>query len=166
MASFNEFVELELPKRPFAETDAPAPGYVAVRDDNMLAPRKMKWVAPESIGTPSYVEMTAAMPLSGQRVIAAGPDGKAVYADSADATLANCVVGVSVGAADADTIVRVQVSNEMVEPGWSWTPGAVYVGTDGVPTQVVPTAGFSMVIGVATTPSTLVINKQLPIIKL
>lgn len=43
MSGFTDFVTIELPKRPFVETDG-APGQMLVRSDNPLAARQLVWV--------------------------------------------------------------------------------------------------------------------------
>lgn len=42
MATFDEFVQIELPRRPFADTDG-LPGQIPVRSNNPLAKRELVW---------------------------------------------------------------------------------------------------------------------------
>lgn len=116
-------------------------------------------------GDGSTVTFVAATALGGHRIVAAAFNGKAKYADNSDTSTANNVLGMTVGAAAQDASVVVQQSGELVEPSWSWEEAKpVFCGASGVPTQIPPTSGFSLVIGVATSPTSIAIGVKQPII--
>jgi len=45
MAGFNDFIQTELPKRPFTNEDG-VPGQLLARSTNLLAPREAIWIDP------------------------------------------------------------------------------------------------------------------------
>ncbi|MFW5923414.1 MAG: hypothetical protein ACOCSQ_03410, partial [Planctomycetota bacterium] len=49
------------------------------------------------------------------------------------------VAGMTITAADAGEDVKIQSVGEYSDGSWNWEPGLVYVGSDGKPTQTVPT---------------------------
>ncbi len=103
-------------------------------------------------------EWIAARALSGHRVLAAINAVHVDYADAADLSLRNRIIGVSAGAASAGAPVMVFNAGMMNFNGWSWVAGApVFLGAGGALTQVLPASpsAFSIVIGRALAPDTL-----------
>lgn len=109
----------------------------------------------------------AAVAVSGHRVLALDPDGRAVYASSADAQQALRIAGVSLNAAAAGDTVNVQVSGLVEHVGWAWTPDQpVYVGLTGDLVQAAPVgAVFVAVLGLALSPTRVFLDPQ-PVIYL
>ena len=108
---------------------------------------------------------TAASALSGHRIVRGARDAL-TYASAADPTHGDDVQGLTLGAAGAGEPVTVQDGDEVTEPSWSWTPlDPVFLGLDGLLTQDVPgdTLAFSMSIGFATTPTSMVLRLDPPI---
>jgi hypothetical protein len=100
--------------------------------------------------------------LRGIRINAAG---KAVYASSANLADANTVLGVSITAASLGSTVILVTSGEIENAEWNWTPSApIYLGVDGVLTQVPPISEFVQCIGNATTAKKMKVNIQTAII--
>lgn len=96
----------------------------------------------------------AGEPLGGHRVVYAS--GSTVrYADGADASTAAQVVGVTTQAADSGTPIIVQRVGRMTEATWAWTPGPVFLGANGLPTQTTPQSGVYLQIGAALDATTL-----------
>lgn len=90
---------------------------------------------------------TAGMALSKGRAgrVAAGV---AIYADAAAGSRSQ--IGVFVTDAAMGEPVRIQWGGIATDTGWAWTADLpVYVGTNGVLTQVLPGTGFAMSVGVA-----------------
>jgi hypothetical protein len=109
-------------------------------------------------GGSSFLAKTASYPISGHRAIAAAFDGRAIYADSDDITLASSVLGISIGAASENNTVYIQQSDEMVEPSWNWQEHKpVFCGPNGTLTQTAPTAGFCLILGIATSATSVVV---------
>lgn len=160
MAGFNDFIQTELPLRPFVQNDGVA-GQILVRSGNPLAVREMIFVdAPTSgAGSNTSLSLIADVNLSGHRAIALTAEGKAIYADH---TLSHSavVIGITTGAAMAGATATVQTSGKLTEPSWNWVPGIVYVGTSGGLTQTAPTVGFVMAIGTALSATEIFIQKQ------
>ena len=98
--------------------------------------------------------------IGGHRAVTVGADGKAYLASPVEAQ-AQAVFGVTTGAALAGAVVVIQCAGEQVEPAWSWTPGPVWLGTDGVLTQVVPTVGAAVLIGTAGGPTSLTVAPRI-----
>ena len=89
--------------------------------------------------------------------------GRAVNGQSLYPNLTNefeLVLGITKTSALAGEVVEVQTSGFYTEPGWSFTLGPVYVGLNGVLTQVAPTSGLLVIIGYAVTANKLFIDKQ------
>ncbi len=111
------------------------------------------------------LSMPAQGALSGHRVMRGTGDGHVQYASSADVLDAPVVLGISTGAAADGAPISVQYAGEMIEPSWSWTPGLpIFCGVGGVLTQVNPSTGFSLVVGVASTPTVIVVGIKQPIV--
>jgi len=91
--------------------------------------------------------------------------GRVYYADNTELTGANVLLGVSKGAAVEDALVTIQTLGLMTEPSWAWAPDQpVFVGVNGLLTQAVPVAGFSLMVGFATSPTQIFIGLKMPII--
>lgn len=102
--------------------------------------------------------MTAGESLSALRAVTTDGSGNAVYASND--TLANAqVVGITLGAASAGASVGVKTFGTMTDAGWTWTKGAVYLGTNGQLTQTAPTSGAIVVqVGRALTATQLFVD--------
>ncbi len=113
----------------------------------------------------AFVPLKASGALGGQRVVRAAFPGYVRYADSSLAADANHVVGISLNAAVDGATVNVAASGEIVEPTWNWEPDMpVFVGLEGRLTQTPPAAGFSLVVAVATSPTSVVVGVKQPIV--
>lgn len=112
----------------------------------------------------STLSLTAAIAIGGHRLVTTDASGHAIYADATIPTHANCVVGMSIGAAASGATVSVQSSGELSDPSFSYTPGQVlFLGSDGLVATNAPTSGFSLVIGYAETATTIFLNIGQPI---
>lgn len=107
--------------------------------------------------------VTAAVTLSGHRVVVLTPEG-ATPADPDDPAHAWTAVAVTLGAALAGQPVQVAAAGTITEPSWAWTPlQPVYAGPAGVLTQTPPTTGWLRVVGVATSATSLWLAFHRPI---
>lgn len=113
----------------------------------------------------SVIAYIAGETLGGNRAVKADATGKAVYATNTD-TGSQHLLGVTTGAAVLGASVDVQRSGIMVEPSWSWTPSQpVFLGVNGVLTQVFPTGALlSIIVGFALTPTSIHLSPREPII--
>jgi hypothetical protein len=119
-------------------------------------------LSPQSEGE-TFIYVQASRNISGHRVIKATLAG-ADYASAAVPGDATSVIGVSTGAALAGEFVRVQTDGELSEPSWNWQIGPVYNDVDGLLTQTNPSAGYSLVVGIAIEPTVLLISVKQPIV--
>lgn len=105
--------------------------------------------------------MTAGMALSGHRAIAVLPNGTAGYAEPDEA---GAYIGLSTHAALEGAPVTVALRDTITESSWSWQPGQpVYFAPSGVLTQTVPATVALTRIGVAISPTTLLLQRETPI---
>lgn len=100
---------------------------------------------------------TAAVALSGHRAVTPRADGTVEYASNGDADHAGAALFLTTQAVAMGDAVTVQALGEITNGGWSWTPGPVWLGTNGQLTQTPPVypAVFSRVVGAATSPTTV-----------
>lgn len=103
----------------------------------------------------------SSQPIGGHRVVAA-PLTDIQYANSSTLFV---ILGITTGSADAGSQIEIAVEGEIDEPTWNWTPGPVYVGVNGLLTQVAPSTGVVQQIGVALA-STKILIRIGPAIKL
>ena len=157
--TFNDFVQIELPKRPFAEVDG-APGQVLARSNRPERPRELVWV--EIPGMEADFSLTAGPAgVSGHRAVMVSPDGTAAHADPADAL---AYIGISKHAAVAGAPVTIAIRDTLNEASWSWVPGQpIYFVANGVLTQAVPTETAVTPIGVAISATTVLISRDAPL---
>ncbi len=157
MSGFEDFVTLELPKRPFTATDGAA-GQVLVRSSNPLAARELVWADMSTGGTPTVI---AGENISGHTAYVISTGGKAYIADPANPTH-QFVQGITISAATADNPVQIQRDGILTHNGWFFNAGeVVFLGLNGQITQTLPiTAIFQKVLGVAITPTAVSLNIQ------
>ena len=109
----------------------------------------------------------AAAALGGHRVVRALFDGRVDYASNDALAHANSVIGITTQAAAADAQIQVQAIGRITEPSWAWTEGLpVFAGVNGLLTQsppAAPAAAFSLVVGVATSPTSLNVAIKAPL---
>lgn len=110
------------------------------------------------------LERTAGELLSALRAVFEDAAGLVWLADAAEAGEVFTLLGVTTTAADAYQQVLVQRLGAIDDAAWGWTPGVrVYLGAAGQLTQTPPATGFDVLIGVALSPTRLLLNIQDPI---
>jgi len=108
---------------------------------------------------------TAGLIMSGHRMVVLDMDERAYYADCTNPDHAHRVIGMTRGAALEDAAVIIQTGGELTEPSWDWSMSfPVWLSTDGLLTQVIPTTGFSLIIGFPLTPTKIFIDLREPLI--
>ena len=106
-----------------------------------------------------------ATPISGHTAVALDSGGLLVYADCTNPAHIGAVQGVVGNAYSPGDLVVVQTDFELVHTGWSFSPGAVFVGVSGALVQAPPPgAVFAQVIGYALAPTRIRIDVQPPIV--
>jgi hypothetical protein len=158
----------------FADIQSTPTGLTAITTQGMAVPLTQEaahfFVGPA--GTPGISGgamqlVPTVTPIGGHRVLALDNVGKAVYADSTSLPLTQRVVGVSTSSTAAGIDAPIQTYGAMEEPSWNWdTELPVFLGTNGTLTQTPPTtpSKASIVVGFPTSPTTLFINIQQPIL--
>lgn len=100
--------------------------------------------------------------LGGNRAVTLNSSGQLVYPDTTSPN--SFVVGITTASAVLGELATVQIAGTQQEPGWNWTPGLpVFVGNTGILTQTPPSSGQVLVVGNATSPTKVHIDKQTPI---
>ena len=103
-------------------------------------------------------------PISGHSVVAVNAAGELVPADCTIAAQQGAVLGMLANAYSPGDQAVVQTSFVLEHAGWSWTPGPVFVGAAGQPTQALPPGAlFSQAIAQAISPTRVLIDPQPPI---
>ena len=106
-----------------------------------------------------------ATPISGHTAVALDAGGLLVYADCTNPAHIGAVQGVVGNAYSPGDLAVVQTDFELVHSGWSFSPGAVFVGVSGALVQALPVgAVFAQVIGYALAPTRIRIDVQPPIV--
>jgi hypothetical protein len=95
--------------------------------------------------------------------VAANVSGTAVTASSGNPAMLGKVVGLFLQSVQANSPVEIQFSGLVTYNGWNFTPGPVFLSSTGVLTQSVPGAGFLQTMGVAQTPTSVLLSVQPPI---
>lgn len=92
--------------------------------------------------------------------MAPGVDGRVAHVGKSDA-LADAVLGVTTGATSTGQTATIAIAGELTEVSWAWTPGPVWLGDDGLLTQVLATTGAIVRIGTAISADTIIIEPRL-----
>lgn len=102
--------------------------------------------------------LTAGTNLSALRAVTTNGAGEVVYASNA--TLSDAVVvGITETSASTGSQVNILTAGTITDGSWNWTKGPVYLGTNGMLTQVAPTNGSIVVhLGRAITSTTILID--------
>jgi hypothetical protein len=106
--------------------------------------------------------MTAGVTLSGHRAVISD-NGIATYASQNNPAHDGKLAGITMGAALEGDTVTVHALGLLTEPTWSFTPGAIWLGENGVITQTKPVTGLLWRLGTALTPTTILWKPDLPI---
>jgi len=123
-----------------------------------------------TIGATEQVRVTgiAGTALSGQRVVTKLPNASIGYASNDIISHVHAPLWIALGSAVAGDTVEALAYGSLEEPSWNWIPGdPLFLGSGGVLVQVppiVPGALFLAQVGVATTITTIFINRQPSII--
>lgn len=108
---------------------------------------------------------TAGTVLGGHRAVVLNSSELAIYADNTTTAHKNKVIGITTGAALSGASATIQTFGEITNSGWSWTTGeSIYLSTNGLLTQTVPTSGFVLILGFAISATKMFINIKQPII--
>ena len=157
MPTFEEFVQTELPLRPFVGSDGMA-GQVLMRSMNPQAVRELIWGTVEGVGPPP-TELSLE---AGEDLTAGTPvkvNANKFYAAS-HATDPHVIGIVKTGVVAAQS-VNVVTSGALTLS--DLTPGSPYFLGVGVLTSTAPSSGYVVRLGTAVTSSVLLVNVEEPI---
>ena len=115
-------------------------------------------VLPEEVQN-YYTYKNAAYAIGGNRLVVVNSSDQIIYADKNIAGHAAKVLGITTGAVELGARVKIQTNGMMQEPSWSWTlDAAIYLGNNGLLTQVAPTTGFICVVAFPITATSIFIK--------
>ena len=83
--------------------------------------------------------------------------------DSTDEDHIDLLCGLTITGTSSAGPVTVQRTGAVDDTAWAWTPGRVYLGAGGSLTQTPPNNGFDVLVGVAVSPTRLILDFQDPI---
>lgn len=93
--------------------------------------------------------LIAGMDLGGNRAVAMNADGDLVYADSSNLLHIDKVIGITTGSVINGDICEVRLSGLMQDASFNFdADGNIYLGSNGLLTQVVSSSGFVCQLGI------------------
>ncbi|CAN5813981.1 hypothetical protein BH20PSE1_BH20PSE1_01020 [soil metagenome] len=116
-------------------------------------------------GVGAGITRIAAQALGGQRLVYASSASGCDYADNRVFAQRFALLGITQGAVVGGAEATILSYGPFTEPSWSWTPGPLYLGIDGLITQTPPVApaAFLLVVGVAVDATHVLIDLHEPI---
>lgn len=103
----------------------------------------------------------APVAMSGGRGVYVDGAGLARIAEPLAMLDAIATVGVTVGAVGAGAMATVRIGGELTDSSWLWAQGPIWLGSGGVLTQVPPSVGATIVMGVSTGTSSMRVAPQI-----
>jgi hypothetical protein len=117
------------------------------------------WAAVTAVAALLQQDLTLGETVSAYRMVYADLDGKIYAASSDDVLTAQAVRGITTQAGDEDDAVNVVLTGEVTNGGWAWTGNQdLFLGVDGIVTNVPPTSGFSLRVGYSVTATKMVVD--------
>lgn len=90
-------------------------------------------------------------------------NGQVFLLSAGDAAHIDLLLGLVLTAAPAGAATKIQLFGAVDDAAWAWTPGPVWLGTNGVLTQAPPTSGFDVRLGTAVSATRVILNIEEPI---
>lgn len=118
-----------------------------------------EWLA-TLVGASSSILLPAGVAISGHRAVMINASGELVYPSLSEATHGAQIIGLTEAATPLGAQAAVRFSGAAVEPSWGWARGPVFVGDNGVLTQVPPAGAWVRQIGVAFSATKIIVNLQ------
>ena len=113
------------------------------------------------------IRFTSTGAIGGNRLVVQ-EGGDLVYATNQNVEHGRRVLGLTQNAAGEGDILSILRNGRIVEPGWNWqTDLPIFMGTNGLLTQVEPVAGeaaVSLVVGFANSPTEMFVSIKEPIV--
>ena len=112
----------------------------------------------------SFLFYSAAVNISGNQIVTFNDSGLIIQANNTIHTHANKVIGMAVGSTLIGDQVKIRPNGVITEPGWNWTLDIpIFLGTNGLATQIEPITGFSLILGFPITSTSMMLHIQEPI---
>lgn len=89
--------------------------------------------------------------------------GQVFLLDQADATHIDLLLGIAITSGDVGDTIIVQRAGTLDDANWTWTADPVYLGSNGMITQVAPTTGFRVRLGASPMPTRINLDISEPI---
>lgn len=89
-------------------------------------------------------------------------DGAFRHPDLAQAAHADAVIGIAEQSGAAGDEIAARMRGLIRESSWSWSPGSIWCGADGVLTQAPPPTGWLLVVGRAVDATTIDVDIDTP----
>lgn len=155
-------VLITTPGPPRVEMSPPAPSQMAIIP--VAGPQGRAGIDGAS-GAGGGVNRTAAVNLSGHRVVVPNNFGQVIYADPTNPDHTNRPKWFTTGAWTAGDTATLTADGLVSEGSWSWTPGTpIYLGAGGLLTQTPPSSGFLQVVAEVVSSTTIDFNPHPPIV--
>jgi hypothetical protein len=120
---------------------------------------------PGAAGDMVLTDYLAGEALGGDRVVIVGDDSRLYYADNTNLAHLFRILGVTNGAADPNAQANVRTGGVMAEPTWNWSLDQfIYLGRNGLLTQIIPAIGFLIVVGWPITPTKVMVDVKIPLV--
>ena len=153
-----------------------SPGLIVVEDEHCIVVEpeaEILVVAVSEQGPPgppgapgpaggAAVQRLAGETLSALRVVYE-LNGQVFLLSSADADHIDLLLGLALTAAAAGTATNIQLIGAVDDAAWSWTPGPIWLGTNGALTQTPPASGFDVRLGAAVSATRVILNIEEPV---
>ena len=103
--------------------------------------------------------------VGGHRMVTVDENGEILHADSDLILDGKQTIGMTLQAALAGSECEIAITgDEVTEPSWNWiTTSSIYLGDDGVLTQIAPTSGFVLIVAVPLTSTSIRVRIEMPI---
>lgn len=157
MPTFEEFVQTELPLRPFVSTDGAA-GQILVRSSNPMAPRQLEWANISGATPQNEINLEA-----GEDLVAGTPVkvvANKFYAAShaTDPHIVGIIQADKLATFNATAVTSGPIAIAGLTPG-----SAYFLGVNTI-TSTAPSSGYVVRLGTAVTASVLLVNIEEPIL--
>ena len=103
--------------------------------------------------------------ISGHRAVYK-KNGSVYYADKDTEESVFGLLGISAGAALIGGAVNLVFAGELTEPSWNWVcPAPIFIGNNGILTQVTPASGWLVIIAKSISPTTIWVKPEEPTLR-
>lgn len=149
-------------KKQLLRLGAPGKSAYQIAVDNGFVGTEQEWLISLHGTSTSSVILIADVDLGGNRVVIATATG-CDYASNLNATHINRVIGITAGAVSLGAQVEIKTSGELDGFAGLTASQPIYLADNGTVTQVAPSTGFILRLGVAVSGTKMVINLGLAI---